>query len=204
MFGHPLDNTKGWATDMLKNVTSKLGTGATPRGGNASYKSEGISLIRSMHVYNGYFDFGDLAYIDEAQAKLLDNVTVEKGDVLLNITGASVARSCIVPDEVLPARVNQHVCIVRCIPERINNVFLNHMLTGDIYQAYLWNMAEAAGATRQALTKQQIENLSIILPPISLQEQFVALAQQSDKSKFVVSNRNLSSASILLGIATSK
>ena len=97
MFGDPIDNPKGLPALPLKSLATKLGSGATPKGGNASYKTEGISLIRSMHVYNGYFDYEDLAYIDDEQAKKLDNVTVCEGDVLLNITGASVARSCVVP-----------------------------------------------------------------------------------------------------------
>ena len=184
MFGDPVDNPKGLPTSTLKELTSKLGSGATPKGGNASYKDEGISLIRSMHVYNGYFDYEDLAHIDEEQARKLDNVTVMSGDILLNITGASVARSCVVPDDILPARVNQHVCIIRCLQEKILPVFLNRLLIGDSYQALLWNIAEAAGATRQALTKEQIENLKIIIPPVEQQLQYIRFAEQSDKSKF--------------------
>ena len=194
MFGNPVDNPKGWEVTNLKDLASKIGSGATPKGGNASYKTQGISLIRSMHVYNGHFDYEDLAYIDDEQAKKLNNVTVQSEDVLLNITGASVARSCVVPEDILPARVNQHVCLIRCKKERILPVFLNRLLIGDRFQALLWNMAEAAGATRQALTKEQIENLKIITPPIELQKQYIEFSEQSDKSKFdveIVSNLNL-------------
>ena len=183
MFGAPISNPKEWPQLLLKELTTKIGSGATPKGGNASYKKEGISLIRSMHVYNGYFDYEDLAYIDEEQAKKLSNVTVESGDVLLNITGASVARSCIVPDDILPARVNQHVCIIRCKKDAVLPAFVNRLLIGDDYQAFLWNMANAAGATRQALTKEQIENFKIIVPPIEEQKRYLGFVEQSDKSK---------------------
>ena len=67
-----------------------------------------------LATIHGCFDYDDLAHINEEQAHALDGVTVENNDVLLNITGASVARCCIVPDDILPARVNQHVCILRC------------------------------------------------------------------------------------------
>lgn len=185
MFGDPVTNPKGWEIFPLKELTSKIGSGATPKGGNASYKEQGISLIRSMNVYNGYFDYEGLAHIDEKQASLLDNVILESNDVLLNITGASVARCCIVPNDILPARVNQHVCILRCDQAQIIPMFLNAVFISEQYQAKLWNIAEA-GATRQALSKEKIEVLPIIKPPLTLQNEFAAFAQQVDKSKLVI------------------
>ena len=184
MFGDPVRNPMNWEKGLLKDITSKIGSGATPKGGNASYKNEGISLIRSMNVHNGYFDYKGLAYIDGEQAALLDNVNIESKDVLLNITGASVARCCVVPDDILPARVNQHVCILRC-KDDILPMFLNAVLISDQYQAKLWNIAEA-GATRQALSKEKIETFQIILPPISLQKQFANFVDLIDKSKLSI------------------
>ena len=184
MFGDPVRNPMNWEKGVLKDITSKIGSGATPKGGNASYKNEGISLIRSMNVHNGYFDYKGLAHIDGEQASLLDNVNIESNDVLLNITGASVARCCVVPDDILPARVNQHVCILRCKHD-ILPMFLNAVLISDQYQAKLWNIAEA-GATRQALSKEKIETFQIILPPISLQKQFANFVDLIDKSKLTI------------------
>lgn len=186
MFGDPVKNPMRWPSKPAKQLMTKIGSGATPKGGNSAYIDEGISLIRSMHVYNGCFDYDDLAHINEEQAHALDGVTVENNDVLLNITGASVARCCIVPDDILPARVNQHVCILRCRQNTILPVFVNAMLISDSYQDLLWQYAESAGATRQALTKQQIENLQIILPPIELQKQYERFKNQADKSKIAV------------------
>ena len=184
MFGNPVLNEKGWEQKSLGDIATKIGSGATPKGGKESYQEEGITLIRSMNVYNGWFEYKDLAHISDEQAAKLDNVTVEEDDVLLNITGASVARSCVVPSKILPARVNQHVCIIRCedciIPE-----FLNKVLIDDNYQDLLWNIA-GSGATREAITKQQVESLEIILPSIELQKEFMMFCKQVDKSKVVV------------------
>jgi type I restriction enzyme S subunit len=80
MFGDPVEENR-WARITLASLCTKLGSGATPRGGKAAYKTSGIPLIRSMNVHNGYFESKDLAYIDEIQAKKLDNVTLHKGDV---------------------------------------------------------------------------------------------------------------------------
>lgn len=181
MFGDPVLNDKRWEQKSLGDITTKIGSGATPKGGKETYQEKGITLIRSMNVHNGKFEYKDLAHISDEQGAKLDNVMIEENDVLLNITGASVARSCVVPNNILPARVNQHVCIIRCkkciIPE-----FLNNLLIDDNYQELLWNIA-GSGATREAITKQQVENLNIILPSIELQNEFIVFCKQIDKSK---------------------
>ena len=184
MFGDPVSNDKEWKQEPLRKLATKIGSGATPKGGKDTYRKEGISFIRSMNVHNGQFEYKDLAHISYEQATQLDNVTIEPNDVLLNITGASVARCCIVPTDILPARVNQHVCIVRC-NDSIMAKFLNYLLIDNNCQNLLWNIA-GGGATREAITKQQIENLQIILPSIELQQQFADFVQQVDKSKLAV------------------
>lgn len=184
MFGDPVSNPKGWKRAVCKDITSKIGSGATPSGGNSSYKEEGISLIRSMNVHNNKFIYKDLAFIDDEQAKKLKNVTIEENDILLNITGASVARSCIVPSSILPARVNQHVSIIRCKDEEILPIFLVYQFTSESYQRKLWDIATSGGATREAITKQQLENLELIVPPIEIQNKFIEFIKVNDKLKF--------------------
>lgn len=184
MFGDPVANPKGWERNQLKDLSLKIGSGATPKGGRECYGIEGISLIRSMNVHNGIFEYKELAHISDEQAIKLDNVIVKENDVLLNITGASVARSCVVPNDVLPARVNQHVCIIRC-NDLILPCFLNNLLINNRFQSLLWSIA-GSGATREAITKQQVEKLQIIIPPIDLQNQFAAFVTKTDKSKYAV------------------
>ena len=163
---------EGWEEKTLKEITNKIGSGATPRGGNESYKTEGISLIRSMNVHDFDFKERNLAFIDDKQAKELNNVTLEESDVLLNITGASVARCCMIPKEYLPARVNQHVSIIRAKKEIINPVFLNLLLTSKFYKNQLLFTGEQ-GATRQAITKAQLEVFSISFPQLKTQQTIV-------------------------------
>ena len=179
MFGNPVSNDRGWNKKICKNISSKIGSGATPKGGNSSYKNEGISLIRSMNVHNNKF----VAFIDDEQAEKLRNVMIEHNDVLLNITGASVARCCIVPNEFIPARVNQHVAIIRCKEDEILPIFLEYQLTNENYQRLLWDIATSGGATREAITKQQIENLELIVPTIELQNKFIDFVKRVDKLK---------------------
>ena len=184
MFGNPVLNDKGWKLKSLSNLTKKIGSGATPKGGKEVYQENGVAFVRSMNVYNGKFEYKELAYISDEQACKLDGVTVKEKDVLLNITGASVARSCVVPTDILPARVNQHVCIIRC-GESIIPEFLNKILIDDNYQNFLWNIA-GSGATREAITKQQVENLQIITPPIERQGAFVEFCKQIEGLKILM------------------
>ncbi len=183
MFGDPVTNPMGWEKKSLSILTSKIGSGATPRGGRESYKNKGISLIRSMNIYNNVFEYKDLAFIDNEQAGKLDNVTVEENDVLFNITGASVARACIVPNCVLPARVNQHVSILRAKTNQLLSSYLVHLLTNDMYQQYLLKLGGAGGATREAITKEQLLDLIIPLPPLTLQNQFAEKVQAIEAQK---------------------
>ena len=163
IFGDPVSNPKGLPVVKLGSIVSKIGSGATPKGGDAAYKRTGISLVRSMNVRDEGFLSKGLAFIDDTQAAKLANVTLEPDDVLLNITGASVARVCLCPAEILPARVNQHVSIIRPKDKSLN-AFLAAALKMPAMKAKLLGVAES-GATRQAITKAQIEEVAVPLPP---------------------------------------
>lgn len=171
--------TAQWSKNKLINLTTKIGSGATPKGGKAAYKAEGISLIRSMNVHDNYFKPKDLAFIDELQAEKLSNVVVEKLDVLLNITGASVARCTVVNESYLPARVNQHVAILRPKSEIIDSQFLSYLLVSHGYKKKLLHSGNKAGSTREALTKTQLQNFEVEFPDIPVQKRIVAILDQA-------------------------
>lgn len=142
-----------WETYRLGDISEKIGSGATPRGGKETYLGfGGTSLIRSQNVLDFSFSKNGLAYISEEQAHELRSVTVEDEDVLLNITGDSVARVCQVSAEILPARVNQHVAIIRGKKEVINQSFLKYYLLEPSFKRHMLGLS-SAGATRNALTK---------------------------------------------------
>ena len=175
------------AAYKLKDLCDKIGSGATPRGGKEAYEKEGISLIRSQNVLDFSLSFEGLAYINEAQAEKLNNVIVEPQDVLMNITGDSVARACIVDKTILPARVNQHVAIIRPNEKKILSSYLLYYL--QMKKRYLLQLA-AGGATRNALTKGMIEELEIELPIIEIQRKIVAVLDDIQKKIQYNSNIN--------------
>ncbi|SFQ13230.1 restriction endonuclease subunit S [Tranquillimonas alkanivorans] len=159
----------------LGDHCTKIGSGATPRGGKSSYLPHGpFSLIRSQNVLNDRFSKEGLAYINEEQARRLDSVEVCRGDVLLNITGDSVARVCQVADDALPARVNQHVAIIRPDSATIDPRYLRYFMVTPSFQDFLMSMA-SSGATRNALTKGMIEDFEIPYRPIEEQREIGTL-----------------------------
>ena len=167
-----------WKEYRLISLASKIGSGATPRGGQGSYKDKGISLIRSQNVLDFEFSWKGLAFIDDEQAQKLQNVEVMQEDILLNITGDSVARVCMVPEEILPARVNQHVAIIRA-SDIANPRFILYFLLNPRFKKYMLKVA-LSGGTRSALTKADIENFPIFLPPLDEQRRIAAILSTLD------------------------
>ena len=153
-----------YPTAPLKQLCSKIGSGATPKGGKTAYQESGVSLIRSTNVFDYAFSYDDLAHISDEQADQLSNVVVEENDVLFNITGVSVTRCCIVPADVLPARVNQHVMILRPNTAMPMSYYIMTTLCSAENKAKLMGIAQS-GSTREAINKQEMESFSIPVPP---------------------------------------
>jgi type I restriction enzyme S subunit len=193
MFGDPVKNEKGWEVKKLGEVTLKIGSGSTPTGGKTAYKEKGISLIRSMNIYDFAFKYKDLAFIDDIQAKKLNNVEVKSMDILFNITGASVCRCSIVPDKILPARVNQHVSIIRVKDDILNPIFLNHLLVSNQVKNNLLGIGAGGGAVMEAITKDQLENFEIIIPDFKIQSEFANKIKLLDAQKTIQNNSHSTS-----------
>lgn len=161
------------AARMMKlgDCTTKIGSGVTPRGGYTAYKQSGVPLIRSMNVRLNAFATEGLAFIDGDQDSAMSGSRVQPGDVLLNITGASIGRVCVAPTELCPANVNQHVCIIRSdgalLPE-----WIAYFLAQPDFQKQI--LGQQSGATRQALTKEMIEAFELPAPDSFTQQRIVS------------------------------
>ncbi|MFA9210574.1 MAG: restriction endonuclease subunit S [Moraxellaceae bacterium] len=166
-----LTEGKDWKLKTIESITTKVGSGSTPSGGQTAYQTSGIPLVRSMNIHFGGIKNEGLAFLNDKQAYELRNVTIEKNDVLLNITGASIGRVCLAEDHIIGGRVNQHVSIVRANHIIVSPQFLNIAMSSPIVQNYIND--ENYGVTRQALTKGQLLNLEILLPPIEEQNEIV-------------------------------
>lgn len=155
-----------WNKKRLGRCAIKIGSGVTPKGGSAVYLNQGIPLIRSQNVINDRLEYQDIAYISEAVHRGMIGSEVYPKDVLLNITGASIGRSCVVPKTLPTANVNQHVCIIRLttgyLPEFLQAYLSSWRGQKQIYQAQ-------AGGGREGLNFQNIGSFHIHFPEKSEQ-----------------------------------
>lgn len=169
-----------WGLTRLKFITTKIGSGKTPKGGGEVYVSEGIPLIRSQNVYFTGLRLDDVVYITKEMDDDLAASRVQPNDVLLNITGASIGRSSIVPQTLSQGNVNQHVCILRPQESFINAEYLNAVLGSDIGQTQVF--AGEEGISRQGLNFEEIGNFSIPIPPLDEQHAITSyLAEETTK-----------------------
>jgi type I restriction enzyme, S subunit len=173
----------------LGDICSKIGSGATPFGGSSVYLDDGeVALIRSQNVYNDGFRRDGLAFIASEHARELEHVSVAPGDILLNITGDSVARCCLVDEPILPARVNQHVAIIRPDPQKMDSRFLRYFLVSPQTQAKMLSWA-GSGGTRNALTKGMIESFEILAPSTLSEQRTIAESLSSLDEKIELNRR---------------
>ena len=159
-----------WNGVKIGIIETFIGSGITPKGGRSVYVNEGIPFIRSQNVYPKGLILDDIAYVTPEMHQKMKRTHVFSGDVLLNITGASIGRSTYVPENFGEANVNQHVCIIRCgwwILPRYFSMFLN----SDSGQSQIFKMQ--TGQTREGLNYTQIRNMFVALPPLPEQHEIV-------------------------------
>jgi type I restriction enzyme, S subunit len=175
-----------WPTARLGDLTVKIGSGATPRGGSTVYEAEGAVFIRSQNVLDNRLVLDKAVRLSGRAARALNGVSVEPADVLINITGDSVARCAIAGSDIGPARVNQHVAIIRP-NNRLCPGFLQRVLVAQGMKAHLLSLSRGGG-TRKALTKADLSELKIPVPPLSLQQSIAEVLESLD-DKIVVNLR---------------
>lgn len=154
-----------WKRAKIKYATNKIGSGKTPKGGSEIYTDEGVTFLRSQNIYDDGLRLEDVVYISASIDSEMKSSRVEYGDILLNITGASIGRTCIF-DKEIKANVNQHVCILRPRSLIDNNFFSQVLKSYEIKQQIF---ALQAPSNREGLNFEQAGNLSYIVPSISEQ-----------------------------------
>ena len=162
----PFDLPAGWAWARLISLTTKIGAGSTPTGGSAVYSDSGVKFIRSQNVYDDGLALDDVAYISESINQKKAGSIVKAKDILLNITGGSIGRCALVPDDFDIANVNQHVIIIRLI-----DAGLRHYLHSVIISPYIQEQifSKQVGSGRGGLSAETLSTFLIPVPPIQEQ-----------------------------------
>ena len=161
-----------WTESNLGPMTTKVGSGITPRGGDKNYRKDGRVFVRSQNVGWGVLILDDVSYIDEETHSSFDATEIKINDVLLNITGASIGRSAVSDSSLTGGNVNQHVCIIRTKPSRLHPFLLNQYLISKCGQTQIDSFQ--AGGNRQGLNFGQIRSFVIPMPPTKAEQERIA------------------------------
>jgi type I restriction enzyme, S subunit len=167
----PFELPRGWCWSRIGEICSKTGSGSTPRGGREVYKTSGIPFLRSQNVYDDGLRLSDVAYIDLTTHQRMNGTRVLPGDLLLNITGGSIGRCCLVPPDFEEANISQHVAIIRVALRGIER-FLHRLVLSPYFQAFVFD--EQTGAGRGGLPKNRMDQIAVALPPLPEQHRIVA------------------------------
>ncbi|WP_444943528.1 restriction endonuclease subunit S [Microbulbifer sp. ZKSA006] len=166
----PFEIPNGWSYVRLGDLTSKLGSGSTPRGGKNAYVDKGIPFLRSQNIWNEGLRLDDIAYITDETHQKMGNTKVVPDDVLLNITGASLGRSVVFPKHLTEANVSQHVTIIRPIENQMSR-FIHLGILSPMVQHLVWG--RQVGMAIEGLSKKVLEQFEFPIPPLSEQKRIV-------------------------------
>ena len=179
----------GWKVRELGPMTTKVGSGITPTGGDKNYKTQGRPFVRSQNVGWGQLILDDVAFIDEETHASFSSTEIKAFDVLLNITGASIGRSALADARIVGGNVNQHVCIIRVKPIELKPNFLNQYLISEYGQEQIDSFQ--AGGNRQGLNFAQIRLFSIPVPPTEREQECIANCLSTLDGLIIVESQKL-------------
>lgn len=162
-----------WSIKRVKDIVIKIGSGVTPKGGSEVYINSGVPLLRSQNVYDDGLRIDDVSFIDEATHNKMKSSQLKPNDILINITGASIGRTCIVPQSMPTANINQHIIYLRLNKKLVP--FISNYFKTNTVKEYI-NLIQA-GTSKEALNMGQTLNVPIVLPPL---EEQTAIAQYLD------------------------
>ena len=190
MFGDPILNDMGWEVTKLGELTNKISSGNTPKGGSQVYVDKGIMFFRSQNVWKNKILLDDIAYIDDQTNRNMKDTILEHGDLLITKTGrvntenSSLGRTAQYLGQSGKANINGHVYLVR-INSDISKRFILEILISNAYRDYIRRIC-VGGIDKRQLNKNHIEDFPIILPPLSLQNEFADFVAQVDKSQLAI------------------
>ena len=191
MFGNPVENEKGWDIKKLKDLSSLIINGTTPKGGAEVYVDSGIMFLRSQNVWRNRIDYDDIAHIDEKTNASMKKSILHKYDILITKTGrintenSSLGRAALFEGETGSANINGHVYLIRINGDLVLPRFVLSILTSLVYRDYIRKVC-VGGIDKRQINKEHVEDFPIIIPSISLQRQYVETIEAIEKQKELI------------------
>ena len=163
----PFNLPENWIWVKLGSICSKIGSGSTPRGSN--YADSGLPFFRSQNIHDRGLEYSDIKYISNEVHSKMSGTKVHPSDVLLNITGGSLGRAALVPDDFHEGNVSQHVCIIR--PDGVDSSYLHKIVLSPFFQKMIFDSTTGAG--REGLPKYNLERFLVPVAPPEEQKEII-------------------------------
>ncbi len=167
----PIKRPESWQVARMGWLAQKLGAGSTPRGGKSVYQTQGVPFLRSQNVHNHGLRLDDVARIPRTIHERMSGTHIQRQDILLNITGASIGRSALIPCDFDEGNVSQHVSIIRLVDPEIREI-VHLWLISPVYQQLIMDVQ--VGVSREGLSMQRLKRFPMVIPPLPEQHRIVA------------------------------
>lgn len=187
MFGDPITNPMGWEVKKLKEISTLISSGSTPKGGSQVYVEKGILFFRSQNVWKNKILLDDIAYIDNETHLKMKKSSLKHKDILITKTGrfntenSSLGRAALFLGADNSANINGHVYLVR-LKKSMAHEFVTYILTTNEYREYIRSVC-VGGIDKRQINKIHLEEFPIIFPPIELQKEFSLIVKKIEAIK---------------------
>ena len=166
MFGDPVKNEKGWEIRKMEEISLKItdGTHQSPK-----FLKEGIPFLLVSNIVNNKINYKTNKFISEEDFETLNKRTpIEIGNILLTSVG-SYGNPAIIESQMKFA-FQRHIAFIKPNHSMINYHFLFHFLKSDLIKREIDKKVK--GAAQKTYNLVELKKLRIILPTITLQNQF--------------------------------
>jgi type I restriction enzyme, S subunit len=175
LFGDPVKNEKGFPVMALENVCEQIFLGLTSK---VEYvESGGVPLIRATDINEGRLSFNKAKFISEAQhKKITKNRLTKKGDVLVSKSGS--LGTCAIVETDIEFTTYESIITLQLKENVISNRFLVYLIRNPNFQSHI--VGKKVGGTVSHLNLQMFRKIQVVVPPISLQNEFAYIVTQAE------------------------
>ena len=170
---------EGWVEYKGSEITTKITKGSSPKWQGFDYQNDGTLFVTSENVREGFLDISNPKYLSLEFNKKLKNSQLEVGDILINIVGASIGRSCQFNIDNQLANINQAVCLFRTNELVDKNYIQQYLQLPSTINRLLGTQTESA---RPNLSLGDLRDFTFILPPKSEQKKIAEILSTWDKA----------------------
>ena len=169
---------EGWSVKKGKDIASLITKGASPKWQGFEYCDSGTLFVTSENVRDGFLDISNPKFLPSAFSEKQKRSILKNGDILINIVGASIGRSCLYNRDI-PANINQAVCLFR-YNSLVHNLYtLLYLSLPKTIRTLLETQTESA---RPNLSLTDISLLNFLLPPLAEQEKIAEILGTWDEA----------------------